>query len=270
MKTPLVSIIIPCYNSEKYIEECIVSVLGQTYKNIQVIVVDDCSTDSSYDLVEEKFSLDDRVVLLRNDVNSGVNKTRHFGVSKSTGDYICFLDSDDLFFPDKVDRQVKLLEGNKEVVLCHTGVEFLGAYDGTILPGFNYFGPGRTYALPGEKYYLKSNYICASSVMFRKELLQNIAFNKKQLFQYEDFVMWTVLGHRGLYSFIEEPLTRYRCHHEAATYKIHKSELVKYYSYLEYCLTCFSYHELGLRGRVKLVGRILFALKKIVKVYADR
>jgi len=266
MNTPPVSVVIPCYNSEKYIEECIDSVLSQTYNNIEIVIVDDCSTDSSHGIVKSKYA-SENLLLIRNDINSGVNISRHTGVVASHGDYICFLDSDDLFCPEKVERQVRLLEDDQSTVLCHTGADFIGAYNDKILPAFNDLGVSRKYDLRREKYFLKSNYICASTVMFRKKALAEINFKKKQLFQYEDFVLWTILAGKGLYAFLEDRLIRYRCHPESATYKVHKSELVKHYSYLEYCLTCYSYRELGMLARVKLVRRILFALKNIVKTY---
>ena len=88
-----VSIIIPMYNSEKYILDCLNSIINQTYRNIEVIVVDDCSTDNSVKLV--KSLKDERIKLIKQKKNKGVSKARNKGVYNSTGSYLCFLDSDD-------------------------------------------------------------------------------------------------------------------------------------------------------------------------------
>ena len=90
-----VSVIIPLYNEEKYILECINSVINQTYKNLEIIIVDDKSTDNSLKILEQ--IKDDRIKTIKLDKNSGVAHARNKGVEVSTGDYICFLDSDDFW-----------------------------------------------------------------------------------------------------------------------------------------------------------------------------
>lgn len=94
---PLVSIITPLYNSEKYIAETIESVLAQTYSNWEMIIVDDCSKDNSTKIVEEYQKKDRRIKLYRNEINKGVSYTRNRAIDLSQGKYIAFLDSDDLW-----------------------------------------------------------------------------------------------------------------------------------------------------------------------------
>ncbi|OFI47922.1 hypothetical protein BG262_07985 [Floricoccus penangensis] len=89
-----ISIIIPVYNAEKYIIRCIDSIQNQTYSNLEIIIVNDGSTDSSYELCKEKYSSDDRIILI-NQENKGVTAARNTGIENSTGDYIGFVDSDD-------------------------------------------------------------------------------------------------------------------------------------------------------------------------------
>lgn len=107
--SPLVSVIIPCYNSEDYIDECISSVLNQTYKNIEIIVVDDGSTDMSLDVLNRFKNLK----VLRQD-NSGACVARNNGLKKSKGKYIKFLDSDDFLEIDIIKKQVLLAEDSSE------------------------------------------------------------------------------------------------------------------------------------------------------------
>lgn len=122
----LVSVIIPMYNSEKYINETIKSVLNQTYENKEIIIVDDGSSDSSASIVKamaEKFG---SIIKYYYQVNGGVSKARNNGIEKSNGKYIAFIDSDDLWLPDKLEKQVAKLKATK-MKSCYCG--FLYYYE---------------------------------------------------------------------------------------------------------------------------------------------
>lgn len=105
VKSPIVSIIIPCYNSEYYIAECIDSVLAQNYKNIEIIVIDDGSTDNSLDILNNY-----KGITIYTQKNSGACVARNRGIKNSRGKYIKFLDSDDFLEPGVIAKQVKLAE----------------------------------------------------------------------------------------------------------------------------------------------------------------
>jgi glycosyltransferase involved in cell wall biosynthesis len=100
---PLVSIIIPCYNSERFIEEAINSAIDQTYKNIEVIVINDCSTDKSLDIIT---SFSSKIHIENFLVNQGVQRARNRGIELAKGEYIKFLDSDDVLFLDCIEKQI--------------------------------------------------------------------------------------------------------------------------------------------------------------------
>ena len=118
MSLPLVSVCIGAYNRERYIRETLDSVFAQTYPNLEVIVVDDASTDGTVRVVE---SYGSRVKLIRRDVNSGICPvTRNQAARAATGEYVAFLDSDDLWYPEKTARQVEFLRQHPDVPLCHT------------------------------------------------------------------------------------------------------------------------------------------------------
>lgn len=129
---PLVSIIIITYNDRKYICQAIESALAQTYKNCEVIIVDDGSTDGTDKLISEKFNA--RVKYIWKE-NGGMGSARYEGLQSSSGIYIQHLDSDDLLFPDKINDQVELLENNPEIAfvygrtLCFYDDEKLDAWD---------------------------------------------------------------------------------------------------------------------------------------------
>ena len=118
MNRPLVSVCIGAYNRDRYIRETLDSVFAQTYPNMEVIVVDDASTDRTVELVR---SYGDRVRLIRRDTNSGICPvTRNQAARAATGEFLAFLDSDDGWYPEKLQKQVDFLLAHPDVPLCHT------------------------------------------------------------------------------------------------------------------------------------------------------
>lgn len=107
---PLVSIITPNYNCEKYISETIDSVLNQTYKNWEMIVVDDCSSDSSIKIIEDYIKKDSRIKLIKMEKNSGAALCRNRAIEISKGKYLAYLDSDDLWLEKKLEKQISYME----------------------------------------------------------------------------------------------------------------------------------------------------------------
>ena len=108
--TPLVSVIMPAYNAEAFIEEAICSVINQTEENWELFVIDDCSRDNSFQIATACSAKDSRIHVLQNDVNLGVAKTRNRGIELAQGKYIAFLDSDDVWCAEKIERQIKKIE----------------------------------------------------------------------------------------------------------------------------------------------------------------
>ena len=120
MEKPLVSIITPAYNAEKFIIQTIKSVLNQTYENWEMIIIDDCSKDLTYEKIKKYSEKDRRIKLLQNVNNKGVAFTRNKAIDIANGKYIAFLDADDLWDNQKLEKQVKFMETNK-VLLSYTG-----------------------------------------------------------------------------------------------------------------------------------------------------
>lgn len=113
LKEPLVSIITPMYNGEKFIAETIESVLSQTYKNWELLITDDCSKDKSIEIVKKYIEKDKRIKLLELSSNGGGSVARNNSIKEAKGDFIAFLDSDDLWVPEKLEKQIKwMMEKN--------------------------------------------------------------------------------------------------------------------------------------------------------------
>jgi len=107
-----VSVIMPNYNCEKFVEETVRSVMNQTYDNWELLIVDDCSTDNSVEVLEKLCEEDVRVKLFVNEKNSGAAASRNRAMREASGRWIAFLDSDDLWLPEKLEKQLQFMTGN--------------------------------------------------------------------------------------------------------------------------------------------------------------
>jgi len=120
---PLISVIIPCYNAERSLEKCLTSVIQQSYNNLEIILIDDGSTDNTSKIYEDFQLRDDRIKIFRQE-NSGVSKTRNEGLKAATGEYICFVDSDDWVEPDYCSELYQLLiEQNADISIIEASYE---------------------------------------------------------------------------------------------------------------------------------------------------
>lgn len=197
---PLVSIITPLYNSEKYIAETIESVLDQTYSNWEMIIVDDCSRDNGIKIVEEYQKKDKRIQLYKNEINKGVSYTRNRAIDLSKGKYIAFLDSDDLWKKEKLKKQIKFMEEN-DVILSYTAYEKInedGSNRGKIM-------------VPDKLDYkelLKNCLINCITGVYKKDFFKDIKFKETQV---EDYIFWLEMFKRVEFaSGINESLAIYR------------------------------------------------------------
>lgn len=179
---PLVSIIIPTYNKEEYIKKALESVLNQTYKEIEVIVIDDGSIDNTQEIV--KSFNNTRIIYIWQE-NKGAAAARNTGIKKAQGKYIAFLDSDDLWLKEKLEKQVRFLEENPEMGLLGTGCYQIN-YKREIM-GKKIF-PTKNKVLQGIL--IKYNPFIQSSVMVRKEVFDKIDSYDESFSQSEDYELW--------------------------------------------------------------------------------
>lgn len=116
--SPLVSVIIPVYNAEKFLANAILSVIGQSYNNLEIIIINDCSADSSFSILKQFQQKDQRIIILENNDNLGISKTLNKGIVSSKGKYIARMDADDVCFKDRIEKQVNFLEQNLNIAIC--------------------------------------------------------------------------------------------------------------------------------------------------------
>ena len=189
---PLVTIITPSYNSKKYIIETIDSVLNQTYTNFEMLIIDDCSNDGSYDLIKNYIKCDDRIKLYRLEKNSGCPATpRNYALKLAKGEYIAFLDSDDIWHNQKLELQIEyMLKYDSsftasEIKIFHDKQEIEQETASWI--DFNSL---QTRKISHEKLIYK-NIIPNSSVVVKKSIIKNFLFNEDLRYKaIEDYHMW--------------------------------------------------------------------------------
>lgn len=200
----LISIIMPAYNAEKYIEQAIKSVQEQTYQEWELIILDDGSSDKTEMIVNEISKTDSRIQYKRNLENMGVAKTRNKGLLLAKGEWIAFLDSDDFWNKDKLEKQVELVKNSKSVKFVFTGSNFVDE-SGDLL-GYILKVPNKiTY-----KELLKQNVISCSSVMVEKGIIAKHLMPEMNVI-HEDFATWlSVLKEVREGYGIDEPLLTYR------------------------------------------------------------
>lgn len=119
---PLVSVIIPCYNAEKYVESAVRSIMNQFYKNLEIIVTDDCSTDDTLEILQNLAKEDSRIKLYKNEANLRIVKTLNNMILQANGKYIARMDADDFSLPERIEKQVLFLEQNSDFSFCGTNV----------------------------------------------------------------------------------------------------------------------------------------------------
>lgn len=267
--TILISIIMPAYNVSAFIEDSIDSVLNQTYTNWELIVVDDGSTDQTLSILKKYSGL---VTVLQHPcgVNRGVSLSRKLGIDHAKGKYIAFLDADDFFEPDKIEIQVELLEGNPKVVLCHTAINQISGIETSFncQSWFNFENKVVVYDYKKTQNYLMFNPICNSSVTIRSDIIKNIPFSGKQIYQFEDWLTWTLAAEFGDFLFTPRQLLNYRIHSESATSEVLENTLKKLYSFVEFYITLISRTSLT-ETRKKCLSLLIEKIDEIHVEYSN-
>jgi len=175
-----VTVIIPTFNRGHLIQRAIKSVLEQTYKNLELIVVDDCSTDDTEFKVKEV--IDNRLSYIRNEKNSGPSASRNKGIEISKGEYIAFLDSDDRWLPAKLEKQLKVIQTDDEAGAVHCGIEFLDFNTGEKIRESLMDADFRKNFTTGSYFLSPANV----TFFIKKEVLDDVGYFDERLFAHED------------------------------------------------------------------------------------
>lgn len=197
----LVSVITPVYNAEKYIKKTIDSILNQSYKNIEIILVDDCSNDASQEIIKEYCNKYSNIVYKLQETNMGAAVARNTALEIAKGRYVAFLDSDDIWLPEKISKQMKLIE--RGAAFTYTAIEMIGENDELIKT------KRKVKESIDYKFLLHNTMIPTSSVLIDREKLGD--FNMPLCRSGQDYATWLMLLRDGVVAYgINEALVRYR------------------------------------------------------------
>lgn len=204
----LVSVIVSIYNVEDYLNKCIDSIINQTYKNLEIILVDDGSLDNSPQICDEYSKKDNRIKVIHKQ-NGGLSDARNHGIEISTGKYLCFIDSDDYIDKQMIEKLYQNLKGNKsDISICN----FYEAYQNGKL-NYQHFPNEKLKVSGNNKFYnIYNDYgistIIACGKIYKKELFNDIRYPIGRVHE-DEVIVIDILEKTNIISYIDEPLYYY-------------------------------------------------------------
>lgn len=198
----LVSVIMPIYNAEKYLSDTLNSIFSQDYKDIEIVLVDDCSKDNSANIIMEYQKEHPQIVYYLQEKNMGAGAARNKALELAKGQYVAFLDSDDIWLPDKINRQIELMK-KTDSPFSYTAIEMMDEKGETIK------GKRKIKETCNYKYLLHNTIIATSSVVIDRTVLGDFRMPLRRGGQ--DYATWLMLLRGGAVACgINETLVRYR------------------------------------------------------------
>ncbi|MEC5425937.1 glycosyltransferase family 2 protein [Virgibacillus sp. C22-A2] len=250
-KPPLISVITPAYNAERFIKQTIESVLEQTYPNWEMILVDDCSTDDTVEIIKRYQEDDSRIKLIVHEVNSGSAVARNAAMEHATGQYIAFLDSDDLWYPEKLEKQLHFMQ-EKDIAFSFTKYRRIEE-DGTLRNAIS-----KAPESVGYNDLMKHCVIGCLTVMIDREKIGHLKMVNIRTRQ--DYVYWLTITKMGFRAYgLPEVLAKYRSVENSISSNKLKAAKRQWYVYrqiekknlLKSIWYFFNYASRGIRNRIK-------------------
>ncbi|MDD6616206.1 MAG: sugar transferase [Lachnospiraceae bacterium] len=224
---PKISIVIPAYNCEKYLKEAVGSVLAQTWQDWELLILDDCSKDATFSEMQKLAEKDERIRIFQNPCNMGAAATRNRGVALAAGEWIAFLDGDDLWAPEKLEKQMAVLERIPDAGFLFTGSAFIEDDGMTI--AYVLHIPEKV----NRKKLLGQNVISCSSVLIRREYMMEFPMPEQDGI-HEDFAAWLSVLSKVPWAYgVDEPLLIYRRAFASKSGKKQKSALMNWQTYAQ-------------------------------------
>lgn len=214
---PLVSIIMPCYNAERYVAQSIESVIAQTYQNWELLITDDCSTDNSTEIIERYCAKDNRINLLKSDKHQGIAETRNLSINRAKGRFVAFLDSDDVWINYKIEKQIGYMKSNNYgfTFTSYEIIDIHGVAKDKIVHASN---------IMDYWSYMRNTIICCSSVILDKEKTGD--FSTPIIETSQDMSLWLSILKKDFKAYpIDEILLKYRISPNSASHNKIKASM---------------------------------------------
>ncbi|MBN1469632.1 MAG: glycosyltransferase [Fusobacteriaceae bacterium] len=253
-----ITVLIPVYNGEKYLKEAITSILYQTYEDFDLLVINDGSTDKSENVILS--FTDERIKYIKNEKNIGLIKTLNKGLDLISGEYVVRMDQDDISLPNRLEKQIKFMDENKEIVVSGTNIRIFGDNIKTFVNKLP-MNPSEIKVM-----LLFENCIMHPTVIMRKEVLdiEKYRYNIEHIAA-EDFGLWQLISQKYSLSNIDEVLLEYRVSESSMTQQAEKIELerdkilIKIYKQ--------ALNELNLEEKDFFILRKLLKSKQLMEVF---
>lgn len=206
---PLVSVIMPCYNMASYVSDSIKSVIAQTYPHWELLIVDDASTDETVNIIKSYAQADSRIKFAIKKQNSGISDTRNLCIQMAQGQFLAFLDADDIWHPEKLEKQLSFMMA-KNIGFTYSTYDWIDE-DGKVMNKFI-----NTIGNLDYKTYLRNTIIGCSTVMVNKTITGDVIVPKFRTS--EDTATWLDILRKGLLAYaIDESLVSYRIRRKSAS-----------------------------------------------------
>jgi glycosyltransferase involved in cell wall biosynthesis len=215
MNNPVVSVVMSVYNGELYLSEAIDSILAQTYTDFEFIIVEDGSTDGTWQMLRAYASQDSRIVLVQNPRNIGYTCSLNIGLLQAKGTYIARQDADDISMPERLAQQVAVLNGCPAVGLVGSHIDVIDSA-GAPYAGLDFFSK-ETENAAIQRQLLFECRLCHGSLMIRRRCLDQVGAYDSELEPAEDYDLWLRLTEIAEVQLVAAPLYRYRYHTQSVS-----------------------------------------------------
>lgn len=232
---PLVSVIIPAYNASKYLKEAVDSIIGQTYDNLEIIIINDASTDDTLQIANSYIKKDRRVKVYDNKANMGIGRNRSKGIKLAIGEFICWQDADDISLPNRIKLQVEYLLNNEDVGVVGGFMQFFDDSGDLAIRHYEEHDEGL------RKTIFRYNPIAQPASMVRSKVFKKVGLYNPEYRVDEDLDMLFRIGREYKFANVQEVVLRYRQSNSSLTRQnLRKMEKVtiqlrmQYAKYAEY------------------------------------
>jgi glycosyltransferase involved in cell wall biosynthesis len=204
----------PSFNYALYLPFAVDSVLSQTHSELELIIVDDCSTDGSREIAEHYRQLDDRIITVFHSRNLGLAATRNSALAASSGQFVALCDADDIWLPDKLKVQLDSFRGREEIGLVHSDALIIDADGRPDGRRFSSIFQQKKQRTSGDLFdeLCWRNFICVPSVVLRRDAVLYAGGFEERLRSLEDWVCWIKVSRKYCFQYIDDALVQYRMH----------------------------------------------------------
>jgi glycosyltransferase involved in cell wall biosynthesis len=208
--SPQITVLMPAYNAGKYIAEAIASVLGQTFGDFELLIVNDGSTDDTVSIIK---SFDDQRIRIVSQSNQGVAAALNTGLRHAHADYIARFDADDICLPHRLQKQYDFLKANPDYILVGSDVDY-------IIENNDFLFHFKCLAHSHEEILDKLYFYCPfvhPAVMYKKEVVLSVGGYPDAAHNFEDYMLWVAIAGKGKFCNLDEPLVKYRLNPQSVT-----------------------------------------------------